>query len=188
MGVSDGGIAFLDNGRTLSVPVSGTDCSEEHNSHLYTRKRSGAEAGFKEFQENENKLNNRPIQWMSETTKVTLEHIDYTSIASTRNANFSYLHTYLRNHNLLSDCLDQGEGTPMVYPLLLDNGANLRRTLIDQRIFVASYWPDVLTRCPSSSIEAFFADNLVALPIDQRYGKEEMDRILQVIESAIPTV
>lgn len=188
MGVADGGIAFLDNGRTLSVPVSGTDCSEEHNSHLYTRKRSGAEAGFKEFQENENKLSNRPIQWMSETTKVTLEHIDYTSIASTRNANFSYLHTRLRGINRLSECLDKSEGTPMIYPLLLGKGEKLRQILIDRKIFVARFWPDILTRCPGDSLEAHIANNLVAIPLDQRYGKEEMDRILQVIESAIPTL
>lgn len=188
VGVADGGVAFLDDSCSISVPVSGTDSSEKHNSHLYTRKLSGAEAGFREFQENEKKLDDKPIQWMSETTREALNHIDYTAIASIRNANFSYLHIYLRSCNLLADCLDKGEGTPMVYPLLLDNGAELRKILIDRKIFIAQYWPDVLTRCPGDSFEAFLANNLVALPIDQRYGKEEMDRILQVIESTTPAL
>lgn len=184
VGVADGGIAYLDDGCTTPVHISGTDCSNSHNSHLYTRKRSGAEAGFKEFQENEIRLENQPILQMSDSTRVALNHIDYTSVAKTRKANFSYLHAHLSSINLLSASLDDGEGTPMVYPLLLHNGEKLRQILIDQRIFVARYWPDVLTRCPNDSIEAFFANNLVALPVDQRYGIKEMDLILHVIESA----
>ena len=184
VGVADGGIAYLDDGCTYPVRISGADCSSRHNSHLYTRKRSGAEAGYKEFQENEKRLDNQPILQMSDATRDALNHIDYISVAKSRKANFSYLHAHLSSINLLSTSLDNKEGTPMVYPLLLKNGEKLRQILIDKRIFVAKYWPDVLSRCPNDSIETFFANNLVALPVDQRYGTKEMDLILHVIESA----
>ena len=51
LGAADGGIAYL--GAPMGITDYPEDNTSDHDSHLYTRKDSGAEAGFREFQENE---------------------------------------------------------------------------------------------------------------------------------------
>ena len=69
------------------------------------------------------------------------------------------------------------DAVPMVYPYWTSNGAELRRTLQQQRIYTATYWPNVL-QWNSLDLEQSMALNLLPLPIDQRYTKEELDNLL----------
>ena len=68
----------------------------------------------------------------------------------------------------------------MVYPYAVSNGQELRRWLIENKVFVAKYWPNVLP-CKSFELEVSLANNVMALPIDQRYGVEDMERIVSII-------
>ena len=54
--------------------------------------------------------------------------------------------------------------------------------LIANKIFVATYWPYVIKTCTPDMIEYDLASHLIALPIDQRYGLDEMKYILSVID------
>jgi hypothetical protein len=69
---------------------------------------------------------------------------------------------------------------PMVYPYYTDN-ENLRKRLIDNRIFVAQYWPNVLSWCSPSDTEYNLTKRILPLPIDQRYGEEDMECIVKFI-------
>jgi len=69
---------------------------------------------------------------------------------------------------------------PMVYPYL-SKKKDLRSKLIDNEVFVATYWPNILEACAIDSLEYNFAKNIIPLPIDQRYGKKEMESIVQLI-------
>jgi hypothetical protein len=73
----------------------------------------------------------------------------------------------------------------MVYPYLTKNPA-LRQKLIKHSIFVATYWPDAAERIPAGTREAYLVSNLVPLPIDQRYGKEELDVMIALILDNLP--
>lgn len=73
-----------------------------------------------------------------------------------------------------------GGGCPMVYPYLCDDDT-LRNKLIANKIFVAKYWPNVEKWCGKDGFETYLMNNLIPLPIDQRYGAEEMKRIINVI-------
>ena len=76
------------------------------------------------------------------------------------------------------------EGTvPLVYPYYVDNGARLRQYLIDHQVFCARYWPNVLEWCKPEDWEYQLAENLVCLPIDQRYDEEDMKKILDLFGS-----
>lgn len=180
VGVADGGIAFLGNDCINPVPITETDCAEKHDSHLYLRKQFGAEAGYQEFITNELKLSNQPIRWMSDTTKAILEHIDYDPIRIRRNNNFSFLHKSLNiyNHLTLSD--RTLFSCPMVYPLLTPYARSLRQHLIAHKIYVAKYWPDMPHQA-SQSCEWALAEEIIALPCDQRYGEKEMSYIITTI-------
>lgn len=181
VGVADGGVAYIGETERSVVSVSDVECTADHDSHLIKRKQFGAEAGFADFQANEKKLDNQPIRWMSNATKRILSHINYNKVVERRRDNYQYLNEALaeRNFIVLPD-LDTF-ACPMVYPFMSRDNRDLRKELLDNKVFVAKYWPNV-HNLAHYELEYEFAERVVPLPIDQRYGREEMKRIVQIIK------
>lgn len=180
VGVADGGVAYLGNLPDDRVKIKETDRSDEHDSHLIKRKQYGAEAGFADYQANEKKLDNQPIRWMSSKTKWILNHIDYNKVIDQRRENYKYLNQNLSTTNQLQLPLE-GDSVPMVYPYLINDNA-LKRRLISEKIFVATYWPNVLEWCKPEDWEYQLAERTVFIPVDQRYGIKDMKRIIDIIK------
>lgn len=172
-GVPDG--AYLqNNGRKLeSLPQ---DQSAARMQHLLLRLEESAEQGFEWYQRNEKLLAELPLRIMSELSMQLLHSIDYEKARLRRRANYEYLGSQLKANNPIH--IELGEDTvPMIYPYLTDD-PQLRTRLQQNRIYTAAYWPEVLERAEPGSIEVRYTKFLIALPIDQRYGIEDMDRIL----------
>ena len=184
VGVADGGVAYLGDEHDGCVQVSETDCSENHNSHLLKRRQFGAEAGFSDYQENEMKLDNQPIRWMSDTTKDILNHINYDKVVAKRRENFYFLHKALSEKNILVLPDIDSYVCPMVYPFMVRTDIDLRRVLIENKVFVARYWPNIQ---PSLNFgtEYDMATGILPLPCDQRYGKDEIERIELIINKVM---
>lgn len=180
VGVADGGVAYL--GDPVVVSDFPEDNTSDHDSHLYTRKELGAEAGFREYQENEAKLDYQPIRAMSGKTKDLLNHIDYSMVVGRRRENWQYLHSKLKERNQLPLLDTDSFACPMVYPFMVWNGENLRRQLIDKKVFVAKYWPNV-TDDGKHEAECILSENCLAIPCDQRYKEEDMKRIVGLLEA-----
>ena len=179
VGVADGGFAV----GVSDVPLLMYDEDiTEHNSHLQIRKEHGAEAGFKDYQENEKRLDNQPIRMMATSTRDILMHIDYEKVIAKRRENYRILHEALKEQNQLQLPDIDSFACPMVYPFLPKEDANLRQRLIENRIYVARYWPNVLDWCRPRDIEKTLAKDMIPLPVDQRYGEEEMKRIIEIIK------
>lgn len=178
VGVADGGFAV--GVSDLDVLYYDLDDASEHDSHILIRKEQGAEAGFKNYQQNECKLDNQPIRRMAFQTEDILRHIDYKNVIAKRRANYEYLHKALGDRNQLNLPAIDSFVCPMVYPFL-ENDENLRNRLIDNKIFVARYWSNVLEWCKENDIEYKLAKYILPLPCDQRYGEEDMERIISLI-------
>lgn len=180
VGVADGGIAYLSEATDNCTSILETECTEGHDSHLLKRKLFGAEAGFADFQKNERKLDNQPIRLMSSITKRELEHIDYDQVVTQRRDNFKYLQDELGDLNVFDLPELDTFMCPMVYPSMINSDQRLRKMLIDNKIYVAQYWPNVH---PLSSFEFEYelTSRLIPIPCDQRYGKIEMERIIKII-------
>lgn len=187
VGTADGGIAYVGSDSRQIVQVYDTEKTASHDNHLLLRKCFGAEAGFKQYQGNELMLSHQPVRWMSDTTKDILEHIDYTAISNYRRINFRYLDSCLKSINLFPVHLDNSS-VPMIYPLLIENGKGLRNKLIDNKIYIAHYWAEVSSRCAPCSIEYNLAQNLLPLPVDQRYREKDMDVIVSHIVSFLHSI
>lgn len=180
VGVADGGFAV--GVSELCALDYDEDNSSEHDSHLYIRKEKGAEAGFKDYQNNECKLDNQPIRRMSLQTQMILSHIDYDSIIEKRRQNYQYLSNALGEKNLLQLPSMDSFTCPMVYPFMSDD-AYLRDRLIRNKIFVARYWPNILEWCTEEELEYKLVAKVIPLPIDQRYDETEMQRVINVINN-----
>lgn len=182
VGVADGGVAYLGNLPDDKVEISEIERSDEHDSHLMKRKQFGAEAGFADYQENEKKLDNQPIRLMSFKTKWILDYIDYDKIVARRRENFRFLQENLSYKNLLTLPDMESFACPMVYPFMMDTERNLRKEFIDNKIFVAKYWPNVES-LKGFEIEFDMANRVIPVPCDQRYGKDELNSVIkQIVE------
>ena len=156
------------------------DVSLERFEHLIKRIELGPELGYEQFKRDDESLNGEGVKLMSELTEKILRSIDYAGIKAKRNMNFSHLHKSLARLNKLK--LDSDSITaPMVYPFVTDN-PGMRQKLINKGIYVANYWPNIKDWAGVEEFEYLLADNLIALPIDQRYNIDDMNRILEAID------
>lgn len=176
LGVPDGGYLYCDALMGMELPQS---VSYERMSHLVKRVDLGAEAAYSDFKLNDESLSQQPVMKMSVLTETILKSIDYQSVKEKRRRNYRYLDETLGKDNGLTLELSE-EAVPMVYPFLpLD--ADLKKKLIDNKIFVATYWPNVLDWCKEQDWEFQLAQRACFLPVDQRYGSEEIKRVVDVI-------
>lgn len=176
-GVPDG--AYLSINKELEDDIK-QDYSYDRCEHLLGRIDLGAEKFYGSFKRNESLLKGQPIKLMSKLTQRLLESIDYDEIAKKRQNNFNYLHSVLKKDNKLNIKLDlEKETVPMIYPFLIDNGQELKKKLIENKIFVATYWPNVFGWTDKDSFEYKLTKHLLPLPIDQRYEKNELNIIVK---------
>jgi hypothetical protein len=179
-GLPDGGFAYCNSNTPLNLDRDSSSCSM---SHLLTRIESGAEAGYIQFKANDKNLDDRPLMCMSQVTEKLMRNISFESIKSKRRANFKKVHSLLYIENELTPLIDRSiYEAPMIYPFLKKNNLKKRKNLIDNKIYTASYWPNVKTWLKTSIyLETYLVDNLIALPIDQRYDRTEIQFILKSI-------
>lgn len=182
VGVADGGVAYLGDQSDKLVEVEEMENTDDHDSHLFKRKQFGAEVGFADYQANEKKLDYQPIRLMSFQTKWLLDHIDYDNVVARRRENYQYLHETLGDKNVLTLPEMNAFVSPMVYPFKMKTDRNLRKELIDNKVFVARYWPNVEEQ-NSFETEYDLALNVIPIPCDQRYGKNDMNRIIEMINN-----
>jgi hypothetical protein len=158
------------------------DVSHDAFRHLAGRIDVGAAEFYQDFRRAEQRLRGRPLRRMSALTEAILGSIDYAGAKQQRERNFLFLHAALGASNLLRIDVAEVDG-PMVYPYLSDD-ATLRQRLLARRIYVATYWDDVLQRDSASALEKSLAARLVPLPIDQRYGTAEMQVIVETVRGS----
>lgn len=175
-GVSDGAYLFCD--KALDEEIE-QDYSYNRVAHLVKRIDLSAEEGFKDFRRVDDGLDNLPIKRMSKLTQRMMQGIDYEAAAKRRRANYQMLHEILGKENKLELSLE-ADAVPMVYPYLVPL-KGLREKLIENRIFVARYWPSVLECTTKDDVDYLLAFQMQPLPIDQRYGEKEMTQIINQI-------
>ena len=176
-GVPDGAYLYID--KKLEAELE-QDVSYQRCAHLLRRIDESASQGYVDFRKDDEMLDNQPIKRMSRLTERLLEGIDYEGIKKRRRGNFQYLHQALKKGNQLEIVLHD-EDVPMVYPYLVENGQELRKKLIENKVYVATYWGNVLRWCSKGALEYELVKNVVTLPMDQRYSNMEMEYIIKLI-------
>ena len=175
-GLSDG--AYLYTDKPL-IQEFEQDCSFERMSHLLKRIDLGAELGYQDFKKNDDMLIGQDIKRMSKLTEALLSGVDYEDTKRQRRENYSYLEQVLKESNLIHIDYDT-DAVPLVYPYL--TGDDLLKTkLINNKIFVATYWPNVFDWCKPTEWEYALAKRTVYIPIDQRYDHNDMNVITEAI-------
>jgi len=171
-GVPDGGYVFTESVADFQLEQ---DQSYTRMDSLVKRIDISPEAGYADFRKASEDFHHVDMCLMSKFTQRMMQSIDYAAIATRRCSNYEIL-----RHALGGDSLPEG-AVPMVFPYQTEKGQQLRQHLIQNKIFVAKYWPNVEEWSPIDSYEIWMANHILPLPIDQRYGEEDMKFIIDSI-------
>lgn len=177
-GVPDG--AYLYTEKQLNIELE-QDVSYERMYFLTKRIDLSPEAGYQDFHNVSKSLVGQPIKRMSKLTQLMMQGVDYQFVAQRRRANYILLHESLGQKNSIVLSLED-DAVPMVYPFFIPE-VGLREKLIENKIYVARYWPNVTERVLASDLEYSLVIQMMPLPIDQRYNDEDMSYILKVLDN-----
>lgn len=178
-GVADGAFLYTDALLDREIP---RDESFERMHFLLGRYERSANEFYTEYAANNKLFATEPIKKMSRLTENLLRGIDYEKVAQRRQDNFDYLNAALEDVNELN--LESAYGAFM-YPLLIKDGAAIRKALQKEKIYIPTLWPNVLEECDPDSLEYRFAADILPIPVDQRYEIEDMQCIVSNLNKYI---
>ena len=178
-GVPDGAFLYTD---APAVDGLERDVSYDRMRYLLGRMERPASEFYAEYVKSNADFAKEPVKRMSRLTENLLRSIDYARVQRIRSANWHRLSERLGKLNEL--LLTETVG-PFAYPLLVSHGRLLRKKLIEQKIYVPTLWPAVLERCGEVTWEHRLASDLLPLPVDQRYGIDDMNFICDAVLSGL---
>lgn len=180
-GVSDGAFLYTDKKYESELEY---DISYDRIRPRLGRYESDAEHFFAEYKSKEKEFVSLDLKMMSKLTYNLLHAIDYPSVIRVRRDNYEFLNNKLCKINQLN--IANIPEVPFMYPLLLNEDCDkIRKRMAEEKIYIPVLWPEVLNFSTEKDIEYRFARNILPLPIDQRYGKEHMNIIIDKIMSCI---
>jgi len=177
-GVSDGAYLSMDTRASSEYERLPVDDATEKMRYIMGRFETSGNRYYSAFAENEKINRGQPVKRMSRLIQNILKGIDYQRVIDTRRQNMRYLAETLNEKNQLHIKHDAGL---FFYPLLVENGNALKRKLIERKIYVPTLWPNVLEDTRPDTWEHYCADNIVFLPVDQRYDREDMEYMVRQV-------
>lgn len=175
-GVADGCYVIGDDAEKYTSNYE-QDFSSETASFLLKRIELGTSKTYRERMKNEERIDKADILKMSILTRALLNSIDYSYIMIKRKENFFFAHKLFKKLNLFdpTEFIDN-ECIPMVYPLVVQD-IDLTEKLKKKKIYVGRLWNYVIKEVHAKSFEAWLSKYMVPIPIDQRYGRLELNYI-----------
>ena len=178
-GVADG--AFLYTDSLLNEKLEQYESFNRMNFLLGRFERTASEF-YAEYSANNQFFANEPIKRMSKLTANLLHAIDYDFVKQRRTDNFAFLHEQFKDINKLNLIVPEGA---FMYPLYIENGAEIRKKLQAEKIYIPTLWPDVFDLCNENDSEYDMAKNILPLPVDQRYDLKDMSYITNEVVKCI---
>jgi len=181
-GVPDG--AFLYGPKKIEIEAERfINFSIEHNIEKHKKNQ---EFAFKKFQEYERNMTSE-VYRISLFSEKILSLVDVECVVAKRRENFKVINNLLGAQNTfqLSDISDND--VPFAYPFL-PSVTPPQKPLCNRNIFIPTLWADPLERDITTIAERKLAEDLMPLPIDDRYVSSDMEfmaeQIIKVMNNA----
>ena len=129
---------------------------------------------YKQFKYNEKKQKIITKLFPNKYLDNQLFYQDLEKVKNIRRRNYSFFYNRLKNINMLK--LIKNAHGPLYFPLLLNNGEQIRKELNKIKIYTPILWGR-LKKTKQFSFEYHLAKNCIFLPIDQRYNIKDMNYI-----------
>ncbi|MBE6151818.1 MAG: hypothetical protein E7165_00675 [Firmicutes bacterium] len=145
--------------------------------HLLGRMEENASSYYNEFSNNDKKFDLMEIKQMSSFTHNIMKVIDYDDVLFKRKSNYNLLDKKLKEIQKLKI----KNTSTFMYPLMVeDNLLDLRKYMIENKIYVPCLWNNIPQGIELNNVEKCF-QKILPLPIDQRYDEKDMEYISDLI-------
>ncbi|HEX8569289.1 MAG TPA: hypothetical protein VF699_05120 [Caulobacteraceae bacterium] len=173
-GVADGGL--LVSNEPLPRPSPDREDPELWAANdARAQDREGAHPGrwFPAFQGREGAftIESKP---MSGRARAVLEAMALAPEAATRRSNWRRLAEQLADYALWP--VTEPAFAPMAFPVLVDHAGATAAAMAGQRVWCARHWSELPSPCGAFPEAHRLAERCLSLPLDGRYGDEDMDR------------
>lgn len=176
-GVSDGAYLYTKDKSRIGRALE-RDESHPHMGFVLGRFERSASEFFDESRDNNERFAAEPMKAMSPLTENIMRAIDYGAVRSRRDENFSFLHKSLGGRNDLELIMPYGA---FMYPLLVPNAGEMRRELAAAGVYIPVLWPNAVENQASGLVSRRYSLDILPLPVDQRYGLPDMERLLKEV-------
>ncbi len=135
------------------------------------------------FTECEEKLDTQgEVKRISDFSEFLLRCIDVEDFAKKRRSNLNCLKDRLSGIGMKQIVNFAEKDCPLALPVLVPDRDGLHNYLAKNKIYCAVHWPFDGNSRNERPLGVFLSEHMISLPIDQRYGKEEMEHLFQVID------
>ncbi len=188
IGVTDG--AYLDLGTSNGLSEEAmetavkrfealpTDITKDRIGYLFGRLEENARDHYSEMLAQSDKFADAGPMKMSLLTENILRGIDYERIREKRVENYLTLQKLLPTDNPFTVRVPIA---PFAYPYYHEDGIALRKAMAAKNIFIPTNWSYLIDNDSASALEQDWSANILPLPVDQRYGEEEMKYLAKMI-------
>lgn len=176
-GVPDGAYLYT-NLNDISYHSLPQDESRTRVEYLIGRLEQNASAFYKNYCIIQDTYDQLPIMKMSKFTHNVMCGINYDMVKQRRTRNFNVLHEKLEDVNLMRVHPVVGG---YMYPLMLENAIEIRKKLIEQKIFIPVLWEPFQSYNLFDSVTYKLINWILPCPIDQRYTSSDMKYIANII-------
>lgn len=128
--------------------------------------------------------NNSTIYGISKEALDMLSRIDINYIINKRENNYKYLYEKLKSISEIKIGISCENIVPIGIPVFISNRDEIRKYLIDNKVYCAIHWPipdEIENGLYNKAIE--ISNSIITIPIDQRYDYDDMDRIYCLLSS-----
>ena len=166
----------------LNESVNGSGFNSKYGLLGSNKSTEEKNAAYEDAKQNEERINNSGMKFMSKLTETLMNNINQEAVDNRRQINFTQLHNMLKDINRLNPVVENG--APMVYPLLV-NCDTLRQHLIENRVYVSTWWRWILESEQTNEFEKKLSKYLIPLPINQYYTVGDMMQIARIVKEGL---
>lgn len=181
-GVADGAFLHTGDGTRLDRELLRSESFDKMGFVMGRFERSAGEF-FAEAKLNNARFADEAMARMSVLTENLLRAIDYESAKARRVENWRILDESFGAVNRIKE-LAKPEA-PFMYPYMVGDAKDVRRKMAAEGVFIPTLWPNVLDDLGVGSTALDHSKNILPLPVDQRYGTEEIEYLVGVLRSVL---
>ena len=124
-----------------------------------------------------------PPQQITKNSLSQLSLLDKLEHEKIRKDNYKVLSDLLQNY--FYPVISEESGVPFAYPVLTKNRKKIIEKLKEKRVFATPLWPNARHNKLDHPKASLFVNQLMALPIDQRYNIDDMENLAKIVLNAI---
>lgn len=192
-GVPDGGFAVCRDGVFNNKPLT-------YDHKLEAKKREASESKYRYlfkfqgekkdflsyYREAEDILSQQDCMYtISELSNMVQNNLDIADMKQRRKDNFRVLLSGLSKIKGIKPVFEyiNDQETPLYFPIVCEDRSFIQSLLVKNAIYAPIVWPKDKA-CPDAcDVADYFYDNLLCIPIDQRYKEDDMMRIISVLRN-----